>query len=59
MKKNNKKIRTYTVSSIYVGDENRPFIKITGKWLSNFGFDIGSKFKVYESNNMLLIVKMK
>lgn len=59
MKKNTKKIRTYTVSSIYQSGENRPFIKITGKWLSNFGFDIGTKYKVFESKDILLIVKIK
>ena len=59
MKKDKEKIKTYTVSSIYTNDEYRPLIKITGKWLSDIGFNIGTKFKVFESKDILLIVKIK
>ena len=51
------KTRTYKVSSIYQNDKERPYIKITGKWLEDLGFNIGNTFKVYQGKDILLIVK--
>ena len=51
------KIKTYKVSSIYQNDKERPFIKITGKWLEDLGFNVGNTFKVYQGKDILLIVK--
>ena len=51
------KIKTYKVSSIYQNDKEKPFIKITGKWLENLGFNVGNTFKVYQGKDILLIVK--
>ena len=53
----NNKTKTYTVSSIYQNNQDRPYIKITGKWLQDIGFNIGNKFKVYQGKDILLIVK--
>ena len=55
MIKNETKI--YKVSSIYQNDKERPYIKITGKWLQEIGFNIGNTFKVYQGKDILLIVK--
>ena len=52
-----KKTKTYKVSSIYQNDKERPYIKITGKWLQEIGFNIGNTFKVYQGKDILLIVK--
>ena len=51
--------RDYTVSSIYENNQERPFIRIKGKWLEKLGFKVGNKLKIYEANNVLLIVKEK
>ena len=51
--------RDYTVSSCYENNQERPFIRIKGKWLEKLGFKIGNKLKIYEANNVLLIVKEK
>lgn len=51
------KTKTYKVSSIYQNDKERPFIKITGKWLEDLGFNVGNTFKVYQGKDILLIVK--
>lgn len=53
------KTKTYKVSSIYQNNKERPYIKITGKWLQEIGFNIGNTFKVYQGKDVLLIVKEK
>ena len=53
------KVRNYTVSSVFENEESRPYIRIKGKWLGKLGFNIGNKLKIYEANNVLLIVKEK
>ena len=53
------KARNYTVSSCYENNQERPFIRIKGKWLEKLGFKVGNKLKIYEANNVLLIVKEK
>lgn len=55
----NDKARNYTVSSCYEKNQEHPFIRIKGKWLEKIGFKVGNKLKIYEANNVLLIVKEK
>ena len=52
-----KKTRTYTISSIYENNQERPYIRIKGKWLEALGFNVGNTYKIYEGKNILLIVK--
>ncbi len=47
-------MKIYTVTEI----NERPAIKITGKWLKEKGFDIGDKFEVVFENNMLVLIKI-
>lgn len=52
-----KKVKTYTVAYHLANNEERPFIKLSGKWLEKLGFKVGSKLKVYEGKDILLLVK--
>ena len=53
------KTKTCKISYILTQNEERPFLKLTGKWLEKLGFTIGSKIKVYEGKDMLLLIKEK
>lgn len=33
-------------SLFYRGREERPFLRLSGKWLANLGFDVGRRFVV-------------
>ena len=46
--------KIYTVSSY---DDN-PMIRLTGKWLVNYGFNIGDKLEFVEGKNMIILTKM-
>jgi len=35
-----------------------PFIKFGGKWLRDFGFDVGDKLELIEGRNMLVLFKI-
>ena len=52
-----KKKRTYTVY-YSTSDAKIPWIKITGKWLKEYGFDVGDKLQVLECKNMLILTKL-
>ena len=52
-----KKVKTYTVAYQLANNEERPSIKLSGKWLEKLGFKVGSKLKVYEGKDILLLVK--
>lgn len=47
--------RTYTVQRI---SEDTPCITIKGKWLRALGIDLGSKLKLVESDNMIVLMKI-
>ena len=47
--------RTYTVSTVFGGIY--PSIRLSGKWLEDKGFEIGSKLELIESNNMIILIK--
>ena len=47
--------RTYTVSMIL---EETPCIRITGKWLKKYGIEHGSKIRLVESEEGLLLSKI-
>ena len=34
-----------------------PFIRLSGKWLARFGFDVGQKFLIYPKENQLILKK--
>ena len=46
--------KIYTVSSL----NDRPFIRLTGKWLENNGFNKGDKFRLFYDNNILVLIKI-
>jgi len=49
--------RTYTISNV-LGKMDTPSLRITGKWLSEKGFNIGDKLEVIESKNMIILTKV-
>ena len=53
------KTKTCKVSYILTNNEERPFLKLTGKWLDKIGFNVGTTLKVYEGKEMLLLIKDK
>jgi hypothetical protein len=38
--------------------EDTPCINIRGKWLRNIGIDLGSKMRLLESDNMIVLLKL-
>ena len=56
---NEKKTKTCKISYTLTQNEERPFLKLTGKWLEKLGFTIGTKIKIYEGKDMLLLIKEK
>lgn len=57
--KHMEKTKTCKVSYILTNNEERPFLKLTGKWLDKIGFNVGTTLKVYEGKEMLLLIKDK
>lgn len=53
------KTKTCKISYTLTQNEERPFLKLTGKWLEKLGFTIGTKIKIYEGKDMLLLIKEK
>ena len=53
------KTKTCKVSYILTNNEERLFLKLTGKWLDKIGFNVGTTLKVYEGKEMLLLIKDK
>ena len=51
------KTKTCKISYTFINEEERPFIKLTGKWLEKIGFNVGATLKVFEGKDMLLLVK--
>lgn len=49
--------KTYTVSYM-MGKDNIPFIRLSGNWLKDQGFNVGDKLKYISSKNMIILVKM-
>jgi len=49
--------KTYTVGYM-MGKEDTPFIKLSGNWLKDQGFNVGDKLKYISSKNMIILVKM-
>lgn len=49
--------KTYTVGYM-MGKEDTPFIRLSGNWLKNQGFNVGDKLKYISSKNMIILVKM-
>ena len=49
--------RTYTVSNV-LGFKDTPSLKMTGKWLSEKGFNVGDKLEVIEGKNMIILAKI-
>ena len=46
--------KIYTVSSL----NDRPFIRLTGKWLENNGFNKGDKIRLFYDREILGLVKI-
>ena len=46
--------KIYTVSSL----NDRPFIRLTGKWLENNGFNKGDKIRLFHDKEILVLVKI-
>ena len=46
--------KIYTVSSL----NNKPFIRLSGKWLKDKGFDKGDKFRLFYDNDILVLIKI-
>lgn len=51
------KIKNLKITYLYQNNKYVPFIKLSGKWLEQSGFNINDKVKVSISNGMLLVVK--
>ena len=49
------KTRRFTVSSIFRKETEVPAIRLTGNWLLNNGFQIGTKYIVHEKPGTLII----
>jgi hypothetical protein len=49
------KIHRLTVSSIRTEEKQVPIIRLSGNWLTGFGFKIGCKVIVYEQPDSLLL----
>ena len=49
-----KKTRTYTVTET----EGTPYIRLRGNWLRSYGLDYGSKLKLIEGKNMIVLIKI-
>ena len=47
--------RTYTVQRML---EDTPCITIRGKWLRALGIELGSKIRLQESENMIVLLKI-
>ena len=37
---------------------SEPFVKFGGRWLKDFGFDVGDKLELIQGKNMLVLVKI-
>jgi len=48
------------MKGIYTVQEtnNAPYIRLRGKWLREYGLDYGSKLKLIEGKNMIVLVKI-
>ena len=49
------KTRTYTVRRVL---EDTPCISITGKWLREFGIELGSKIRLVQDGEQLILMKI-
>ena len=49
--------KTYTVGYM-MGKHDTPFIRLSGKWLKEQGFNVGDKLKYISSKNMIILVRM-
>ena len=49
--------KTYAVGYM-MGKDDVPFIRISGNWLKEQGFNVGDKLKYISSKNMIILVKM-
>lgn len=61
----NSKPRLYRVSSLFRHsvskfrpDKSVPWIRISGLWLEDYGFDMGTRFVIYPSTNQLIIQRI-
>ena len=41
-----------------MGKHDTPFIRLSGKWLKEQGFNVGDKLKYISSKNMIILVRM-
>ena len=46
--------KIYTVSSL----NNKPFIRLTGKWLEKNGFNKGDKIRLFYDDDILVLTKI-
>ena len=44
--------KIYTVSSL----NNKPFIRLTGKWLEEKGFNKGDKIRLFYDDDILVLI---
>ena len=50
--------RIYTVQAVWHYSKPSPCIKISGKWLGEFGIDYGSRVKLVETEDGFLLTKI-
>lgn len=48
-------MKKYTVYGTY---ERIPFIRLSGKWLKEYGFEIGDKFNLVYENGKLILTRI-
>lgn len=51
------KFKTYKISESYQNNKPVPFIRLKGKWLEEFNFNIGEDIIVSKSKDKLIITK--
>lgn len=49
--------KTYTIGYMMWKDDV-PFIRLSGNWLKEQGFNVGNKLKYISSKNMIILVKI-
>jgi len=50
-------MKTERKTSYMAYEKNKvPFIRLSGKWLSNIGFNVGTKFQLIKEKNKIILV---
>jgi len=49
--------KTLTVASFYRGEDRIPCIRVAGKWLQEFGFELGEEVRLTARQNQIVITR--